>query len=54
MKMMVMKAMALFGGAGIMGYMYLKKHPEKIQMMRDMGKEMSRRMYNMFDYENDV
>ncbi len=51
MKMMTMKMMAIMSGMGIMGYMYLKKHPEKIKSMKEMGKEASRKMYNMFDDE---
>ena len=52
MKMMSMKMMAMMmAGMSIMGYMYLKKHPEKIQMMKDMGKEASKMMYNKLDNE---
>ena len=50
MKMMS-KMMALMAGVSVMGYMYLKKHPEKIQMMKEMGKEASRAMYNKLDDE---
>lgn len=49
MKMMSMKMMAFMAGMGAMGYMYLKKHPEKVEMMREMGKEASRKMYNALD-----
>ncbi len=48
----MMKMMTFFGGVGIMGYMYLKKHPEKVSMMKQMGKEMTRKMYNYLDHEN--
>ena len=51
MKMLSMKAMAIMTGMGVMGYMYLKKHPEKVQMMKDLGKEASRVMYNKLDSE---
>lgn len=51
MKMMMMKIAALVGGMGVMGYLYLKKHPEKIEMMREVGKDVSRKMYNVFDME---
>ena len=47
----MMKMMAFLGGGGILGYMYLKKHPEKMEMMRELGKEASRKMYNKFDTE---
>lgn len=50
MKMMV-KLMLLLGGSGLLGMLYLKKHPEKIQMMKDLGKEASRKMYNQLDTE---
>ena len=48
MKMMSKMGMFL-GGVGLFGYMYLKKHPEKIQMMKDMGMEASKKMYNMLN-----
>lgn len=51
MKMMTMKMVAMMAGMGMFGYMYLKKHPEKVQMMKDMGKEASRMMYNKLDSE---
>ena len=47
MPMMVM----MIGGMGVMGYMYLKKHPEKINKMKKMGRDASRKMYNMLDEE---
>ena len=50
MKMSMMMA-AILGGMGFMGYMYLKKHPEMKNMMMQMGKDTSRKMYNMFDEE---
>ncbi len=51
MKMMSMKMMALMTGMGVMGYLYFKKHPEKVQMMKEFGKEASRMMYNKLDDE---
>ncbi len=50
MKMMT-KVMAAIGGMGIFGYMYMKKHPETACKMREMGKNVSQMMYNMFDEE---
>lgn len=35
----------------MIGYMYMKKHPEKMKKMRKFGKEASKKMYNMFDME---
>ena len=51
MNMMSMKMMAIIAGMGMIGYMYLKKHPEKMQMMKEAGKEASRMMYNKLDDE---
>lgn len=45
----ISKMMAIMAGMSIMGYMYLKKHPEKVEMMKEMGKEASRAMYNKLD-----
>ncbi len=49
MKMMSMKAMTMVAGMGVLGYMYLKKNPKMLKKMREIGKEASRKMYNMFD-----
>ena len=46
-----MKMMALIGGLGAMGYIYLKKHPESINMMKDMIKTTSRNVYNRMEEE---
>ena len=50
MKLM-MKMMMILGGGGLLGFMYLKKHPEKVEMMKNLGKEASRKMYNQLDTE---
>lgn len=50
MKMMT-KLMAVMGGMGVFGYMYMKKHPDAVCKMREVGKNVSQRMYNMFDME---
>ena len=39
----------ILGGVGLFSYMYLKKNPEKIQMMKNMGMEVSKKMYNMLN-----
>ena len=52
MKMMMMEAIGLLGGMTIVGYMYLKKHPEKIKEMKCQVKEMSRMIYNKLDTED--
>lgn len=49
MKMMSMKMMAILGGMGLMGFYYLKNHPEMKDKMREMGKEASRMMYQKLD-----
>ena len=46
---MVKKMFMLFGGMGVLGYMYLKKHPEMIESMREFGMEASKMMYNKLD-----
>ncbi|MCI8460252.1 MAG: hypothetical protein HFE81_02535 [Bacilli bacterium] len=51
MKKMLMKIAALAGGAGVVGYMYFKKHPEKIEMMKCAAKDASRTIYNKLDEE---
>ena len=52
MKMMAMEVLGFIGGASILGYMYLKKHPEKMTQMKDQIKEMSRMIYNKLDTED--
>lgn len=42
MNMMSMKMLVVFAGMGAFGYMYMKKHPEVMKMMKEMlntGKE---------------
>ena len=46
-----MKLAAIAGGAGVVGYMYFKKHPEKIDMMKQAAKDASRSIYNQLDEE---
>ena len=50
MKMM-MKCLMVLGGSGLLGFLYFKKHPEKLEMMKNMGKEASHKMYHKFDTE---
>ena len=52
MKMMMSKMALIMGGMGVIGYMYCKMHPEFIDQMREMGKDASRKMYNMLDKED--
>lgn len=55
MKMLSVKMAILCAGIGTLGYLYLKKNPKMVDMMKnkvkDMGKDMSRQMYNKFDSE---
>lgn len=44
--------MAMMGGLGIFGYMYLKKHPDKMNKMREIMMEANRMMYNKLDNTN--
>lgn len=50
MKMMT-KMIAAIGSMGVLGYMYMKKHPDAACKMREIGKDVSQKMYNMFDLE---
>jgi len=52
MKMMMLEAVGLIGGMTILGYMYMKKHPEKVKEMKESIKEMSRQVYNKLDTED--
>lgn len=36
MNMTSMKMLVVFASMGVIGYMYMKKHPEMIKMMKDM------------------
>ena len=44
-----MKIVYILTGIGLMGYLYLMKNPKKVLTMKQIGKEASRKMYNMFD-----
>jgi len=50
MKMLI-KMAAIVGGAGAVGYMYLKKHPEKIEQMKMMLLDASQMVANNLDEE---
>ena len=41
--------MALMAGMGVIGYMYLKMHPEVINMVTDMTKDAKNKMNNMLE-----
>ena len=49
MKMSIIVSMALTMGMGIMGYMYLKKHPEVVNKMMSMKKDVDDCICNMMD-----
>ena len=49
MKMMILKTGMLLGGAGVLGYMYLKKHPEVICMVKQTMKEVNNKMLNSIE-----
>ena len=40
---------AMMGGMGIFGYMYMKKHPELAQKMKEIAMEANKMMYNKLD-----
>ncbi len=47
----IIKMAAVASGAGVVGYMYLKKHPEKVAKMKSAAKDASRAIYNKLDGE---
>ena len=47
MKMYMM--MAMIGGLGVAGFMYLKKHPEIMNKMMDIKKDAMNSIDNMMD-----
>lgn len=49
MKMMILKTGILIGGAGVLGYMYLKKHPEVVCQCKQTIKDTSKKVYDMMD-----
>lgn len=49
MKMMLLKTGMLIGGAGVLGYMYLKKHPEVVCKAKQTIKDTSKKVYDMMD-----
>lgn len=52
MKMMLIETLALTGAMSLIGYMYMKKHPEKMEKVKESIKDMSRTIYNKLDNEN--
>ena len=42
---------ALMAGMGIVGYMYLKSHPEAIDMMKEMGSDATKKINKMMEEE---
>ncbi len=49
MKMMLLKTGMLIGGMGVLGFMYLKKHPEVVCMAKQTIKDTSKKVYDMMD-----
>ena len=52
MKRMLMEAAGLVGGMTLLGYFYMKKHPDMMKEMKKNIKEMSRIVYNKLDMED--
>ena len=48
---MLMKMAAIVGGAGAVGYMYFKKHPEKVAQMKMMLQDVSQLVSDKLDEE---
>lgn len=51
MKIMLLKTGMILGGAGVLGYMYLKKHPEVICNAKQTIKNTSKKIYDIMEYE---
>lgn len=47
MKMKTMTMMAVLGGMGVMGYMYMKNNPEVTKNMKQMVRSAAKRTYEM-------
>lgn len=45
------KTVTVLTGIGLMGYLYFMKNPKKVLTIKNIGKEVSRKMYNIFDEE---
>ena len=52
MKMFWIEKLALTCAMSIIGYMYIKKHPEMMNKMKESIKDMSRDIYNKLDNDN--
>lgn len=49
MKKNTMKTMAMLGGMGMLGYMYMKNNPEMMHNMKCMIKNMAKKTYNKLE-----
>ena len=49
MKMMLLKTGMLIGGAGVLGYMYMTKHPEMMLMAKEKLRDTSKMIYEKLD-----
>lgn len=52
MKKIMLDTALIAGAMSVAGIIYLKKHPEKIDCMKESIKEMSRNIYNKMDAED--
>lgn len=52
MKKIMLDTAIIAGAMSIAGIMYMKKHPEKLENMKESIKEMSRTIYNKLDTED--
>ena len=51
MTKMMTKMMAFLGGGGFLGYMWLKKHPQDVAKLKEMGRSMSKKIYDKLEEE---
>lgn len=52
MKKLMIDTLVVMGTLTFAGMMYVKKHPEKIENMKERVKDMSRTIYNKLDEED--
>lgn len=52
MKKLMIDTAVVIGAMSLAGMMYIKKHPEKVDSMKESLKEMTRTIYNKLDTED--
>lgn len=52
MKKLMIDSLVVIGMTSLAGMVYIKKHPEKIEYMKDKMKDLTRTIYNKLDTED--